>query len=565
MSLRMLSAALAFGIGLVGTAVGASAAVAVESARPVHVAIAVPITIPANSGSLISADALEQYTSPMGTLSRQLDAAIDRPVALGIDPRIIVSIRILGSSAPVTATAWLERLAGASNDTFPLAYADSDLTLATQAGSAAVLESDGFDFAIDPALFTESSATGTPTLTPSGPPGISPPPSPTPTQPVEPVIPALPTTDDLVAWPYTLTGVAWPVDATAIASDLPVITASGYSTTILSSRNLARDPGAGALADVGGSRVLVSEDSVSTPLANAIRSTTATGFQLSVSEMSAAIDAVGVAQSGSTATLFATLDRTALLAGNRLSDAIAAMQANPNVTMVSMTTALVGASATATVIDQPRPAERVALMRQLLEAQAAESQFASIASDPRAITSARRLELLALTAGSWNDNPTGWPVAVAEGLAASLELRSSVQVASTGDFNFLAAEAPLPIAVTNNLDQAVTVFVTVRPDTGLLSVGDSRVELLIEPDSQSSAKIPAQAVSNGVVGVTVSLSSATGVPIGDVSRASINVQAGWETPVVIVIASLVVAVFGGGVVRNILRLRKGAAARGISA
>jgi len=42
-------------------------------------------------------------------------------------------------------------------------------------------------------------------------------------------------------------------------------------------------------------------------------------------------------------------------------------------------------------------------------------------------------------------------------------------------------------------------------------------------------------------------------------RTKVNVQAGWETPIVVVIAILVIALFGFGIVRSILRRRKAAA------
>ncbi|GGL03645.1 hypothetical protein GCM10007382_24300 [Salinibacterium xinjiangense] len=558
MSLRVLSVALAFGIGLVGIGVGAPRAAAVDPAAPVQVAIAVPIIVPESAGGLISADALTQYTSPLGTLTRQLDSIEGRPVVLGIDPRIIVSIRILGTAAPASASAWLARLEAAPNESFPLTYADSDITLASQAGSTVVLQPTGFDFAIDPALFTAPLTTIPPT--PTG--------TPTPTAaatPTAPVVPPLPSSQDLESWQYSLTGIAWPVESTVTASDLPIISSSGFSTMILSSANLDRTPGSGAVADVTGTRSLVADATASASFRSAVQSFTVADWQANTAAMSSAISTAGQDQSGSTATVVITLDRNALDSGNRLADTITAVQGNPRVRIVGFTELLGVDASPATVIDQPHSPDQLALMRQLLEAQTAEAQFAAIAEDPLAITSARRLDLLALQSSGWRSNPAGWPVIVTSDLVVSTELRSAVQVASTGDFNFLAAAAPLPIAVANNLDQPVTVYVTVRPDTGLLTVGDTRIELEIEPNSQASAMIPAQAVSNGVVGVTVSLSSASGVPIGESSRARINVQAGWETPIVIVIASLVVAVFGGGLVRNILRLRKAAAAKGSGA
>ena len=558
MSLRVLSIALAFGIGLVGIGVGAPLAAAVDPAAPVQVAIAVPITVPESAGGLISADALTQYTSPLGTLTRQLDSIEGRPVVLGIDPRIIVSIRILGTAAPASASAWLARLEAAPNESFPLTYADSDITLASQAGSTIVLQPTGFDFAIDPTLFTAPLATITqaPTDTPT--------PTAAPT-PAAPVVPPLPSSQDLESWPYSLSGIAWPLESTVTAADLPIISGSEFSTMILSSANLDRTPGSGAVADVAGTRSLVADATASASFRSAVQSFTVADWQANTTAMLASISAAGQNQSGSTATVLITLDRNAVGSGTRLADTITAMQGSPQIRIVKFAELLGGDVSPATVIDQPHSPDELALMRQLLDAQAAEAQFAAIAEDPLAITSARRLDLLALQSIGWRGNTPGWPVVVANDLAASTELRSAVQVASTGDFNFLAAAAPLPIAVANNLNQPVTVYVTVRPDTGLLTVEKARVELKIEPNSQASAMIPAQAVSNGVVGVTVSLSSSSGVPIGEASRARINVQAGWETPIVIVIASLVVAVFGGGIVRNILRLRKAAAAKGTGA
>ncbi|MDJ0333698.1 DUF6049 family protein [Salinibacterium sp. G-O1] len=561
MSLRVLSAALAVGIGLVGVVVSASPAAAADPATPVQVAIAVPITVPESAGGLISGDVLSRYTAPLGTLSLQLDAVAGKPVSLGIDPRIIVSIRVLGSNAPESAVAWLQRLSAVSNEIFPLTYADSDITLATQAGNGTVLAPDGFDFAIDPTLFSAPNSTPTPTPTPAD----SPTPSATPpatADPTVPVVPALPTSADLEAWSYSFSGVAWPRDSTVVAADLPLITGSGYDTTVVSSDNLNRGAGAGAVADVDGARILVSDASVSAALRSAVHTFSSTDWQTDVATLNAAVASAGIVQSAATATVFATLDRTSLNNGTRLADTISAVQANPAIQLVTMADLQASPSASATVIDRPQDTERVVSMGQLLGAQAAEEQFAEIADDPRAITSERRLELLALQSNGWSNNPAGWPAVVSKNLTESVELLRSVQVASTGDFNFLAAAAPLPIAISNSLDQAVTVYVTVRPDTGLLAVGDSRVELVIEPNSQASAMIPAQAVSNGVVGITVTLTSSTGAIIGDASRARINVQAGWETPVVVIIAVLVVGIFGGGLVRNIVRLRRAAAARG---
>ncbi|HOW00112.1 MAG TPA: hypothetical protein PLY19_01435, partial [Rhodoglobus sp.] len=124
-----LRAALALLLGLAGAVTGvAIAAPAATSVGPdgtVALTVVVPLAVPESDAGFIPADALDQYTRPTGLLTRELDAIIDRPVVIAIDPRIIASIRILGSSAPASAIEWLSRLESASNETFALTYADS--------------------------------------------------------------------------------------------------------------------------------------------------------------------------------------------------------------------------------------------------------------------------------------------------------------------------------------------------------------------------------------------------------------------------------------------------------
>ena len=192
----------------------------------------------------------------------------------------------------------------------------------------------------------------------------------------------------------------------------------------------------------------------------------------------------------------------------------------------------------------------------MVEAEVADRRFAIVAANPEAITANRRLQLLALLSTTWAANADSWETAAQDYVAASTALRNSIQVVESSSFNLVADRGLLPIAVSNATDQIVTVYITVRPETALLAVGDDLVELVIEPGSQGRAQIPVQAVSNGVVRLEVTLTSASGVAIGPATSAEINVQAGWETPIVVVIAAIVVAVFGGGIVRNILRRRK---------
>lgn len=533
MSMRALGAALVLGLGLASIGVGSAGAA--DEPSVVDLALVVPIVVPASADEFIDADTLGKYTSAQGLLTRQLDAVAGRSVTLGIDPRIIASIRLLGSSAPPSAVAWLDRLESVSNETFSLGYADADVTLQTQGGAAAVLQPETFDFAIDPTLFAPGpDATAAPTPAPG-----------------DEELPALPTSEDVVAWPYSLTGIAWPRDDTVVAADLPRIAASGYTTTIISSTNVSRNATAGPSAQVDGAGILVSDSAVSSALRAASVSVLPDEWAAATAELSA------VLSQSSSATLVATLGHTVLASSNHLSETLDALAANPAVNLVPLSRALGAAPVDATIIDEPQDADRLSRVGQMIQGENAERAFASVASDPAAITSHRRLELLTLLSSEWNDSLAGWPKAADAFTTASIDLRNSVHLVTSSSFLLVADNGQyLPITVTNGLEQPVTVYVTVRSQSSLLVIDAPHVDLVIEAGSQGKVNVPVHSLSNGVVEVDVTLASATGVAIGAPVTAEVNVQAGWETPIIVAIAILVVIVFGAGIVRTILRRRK---------
>ena len=518
---------------------------AADPNQPVRLAIAVPITVPASSIGLIDADALDAYTRPLGLLTQQLDAVYGRQVAIGIDPMIVASIRALGSTAPESALAWLERLEDAPNQTFALAYGDLDLTLATQGGAGVLPVPTSIQ--LDPAIVAPEEPTGTPTPEPTE-------------DPDEPDGPDLPDLEDLLAWDYSTTGLAWPREGTVIGSDLPTIGASDYTTTILSSSNLARSASSSPTTEIEGMRVLVSDAAVSEALRAASATTDVATWSTKMAEFNSALAAAARIQPGEQATVFATLSRDVPLSATRLAETLDSLAADAAITSIPLSLALASQPDSASVVDAPQPADRVAQASLLLAADANVDRFATIAADPSAITGPARLALLALLSTSWERSQSGWPAAVADHLTATGELTTLVQVGETSRLNLLADRERLPIPIVNGLDQAITVRVTVDPNLPILAIEDRSVEVTIEPNSQTNALIPVQAVSNGTVQVEVTLASPTGIAIGSPKSVEVLVNAGWETPIFVIIASGVVLLFVGGIVRNIVRRRRESAA-----
>ena len=92
-------------------------------------------------------------------LTRQLDGLIGHPsVAIGIDPMILASIRVLGTSAPASATQWLVSLSLLPNDVFSLGFGDADLAGQFQSGLTAPLAPTSLGYAMDPANFQTDAA-----------------------------------------------------------------------------------------------------------------------------------------------------------------------------------------------------------------------------------------------------------------------------------------------------------------------------------------------------------------------------------------------------------------------
>ena len=520
-----------------------------NAVSPVSVALAAPLTVPSSATGLIPAATLATDTAANGLLTRQLDQAIGHRIALAIDPMVIVSIRILGSSAPPTAISWLERLALAANETFPLTYADSDLAAASQAGAAGVLAPTSF--VIDPKLFPgftappTASATATPTPNPTATP-----------------LPTLWTSKTITNWTYTpsLAGLAWPNDDTVVEKDFDAFKTNGFTTTILSSGNVnysELDYTPSASATIDKRSVAVSDAQLSTLFRTAAAAPDDESWQKAFADLSAGVAVVANQRDGGARQVLATLDRSAPGNNDRLAQTIEALSALPWATLGKLSDVVASPTpTTATLAPKPEPADRISTVRALLASEVAIGSFSSILADPTVLTGERRLSLLAVLSNSWNSQLPDWKTQAAKYKAAADKTLASVQIARTGSQALLSDTVNLSVAVTNDLPWPVTVDVTVRSPTGVIQVEKVPIRLTIEANSQAKASIPVRALANGDVVLSATLASATGVVIGHGRTLDVNVQAGWESVITIIFAILVFAVFAFGIYRNIAKRRK---------
>ncbi|MFJ3379400.1 DUF6049 family protein [Curtobacterium sp. NPDC090217] len=528
---------------------------------PVGVSVAMPITMPANPDGLISGKDLASATSVDGTLTQQLNAAQDHNVALGIDPRIIASIRILGENAPSSATAWLQRLERMRNETFALSYADADVTGLRQAGSSGILAPISLDQSIDPDDFPGAS---TPTPTPSATPGSTGTPTPSATPDSNPTNdPAageadagttLPTTASLLDFPYSMSAISWPAEGTVATDDIDALADAGTKSTIVSSGNTSAGANTSLSASekIGDDQVLVSDGGMSKLLRDAATATTQREWSSAMSKLTATLATVS-RQGGTNGPVLLTLGRDWPTDSSRLSQALDALERTAWVSPADLSTAAATTPGSLTLTSSPNSDARLDQLRRLVQSERNLTDFASAIENPADLTAPARLETLAAASNAFRADDEAFTKAVDTRVTQSAKTVSSVGILDGSSITLLGDRSSLPISIRNRSEFPVTVFLTVQPSNSFLRIEKNAVKVTVQPDSSSRVTFPVQSVANGKVELTMSLTSATGVRIADPATVEINVQAQWETFITAAAAIAVIAIFGLGIYRNVRR------------
>ncbi len=541
---------------LVASSTEAYANAAAAASDPISLALAYPLTVPASATGLLDADDLATWTSPFGLLTRQLDAVAGRSVAIAIDPRIIASIRVLGTAAPPSALVWLDRLAELPNEIFPLAYADADVAAQVQLGLSVPIAPTSFTDVLDPADFDGDGA---------GAGDNTPPTDATPAPDEEPTAPPageLPTTEQLLEWPYTRADIAWPADDTVAAGNLGVLAASGLTTAILAPGNVeAGEPWSNAASNVDASTAVVADARLTEPLREASEALTDTEWRAATGLLGAELALGSSSTSARPLTLLATFDRGAGTQSARVTATLDALAANPAVVPASISDAIGAPTVERMLVDLPETDPRRANVDRLVRAEADITAFSSILTDPQQLSGPARRDLLALLDVAWLDDRPAWDAAVGEWLLTQRNTLGAVSVVPSSQINVVSSETGVPTTILNALPYPVTVVVDVDPSNGRLIV-DDQATVTVEPESRRIVRVPVAAgIGNGKVNLTVSLTSPTGVPIGAPVVIPANVQADWEGLGAAILGIVAVAFFGIGVWRNIRRLRKQRAER----
>ncbi|MGH3344600.1 MAG: DUF6049 family protein [Carbonactinosporaceae bacterium] len=134
------------------------------------------------------------------------------------------------------------------------------------------------------------------------------------------------------------------------------------------------------------------------------------------------------------------------------------------------------------------------------------------------------------------------------------EMRDAVRIISRGHVTLSSRTGTIPITITNNLRQDVTVQLDVTPRlTRRLHVGEVKPQR-IEAGHKVTVEVPAEAVANGIVKVDTRLRTPDGTPYGEVLPIRVRAT-NYGFLGLSIVGAAVVLLFISVAVRNVRRVR----------
>ncbi len=516
------------------------------------VAVVVPITAGARATGLLTAEELAVLTGPGGSLRAQLDAVANTPVILAIDPSLAASVRVLGSSAPESATQWLDQLLALPNTRFALQFGDADLATQAHAGLSRPLRVTTLAPYLDPADFAVQNS-----VPDAGGPGPTPDPdeSDTPSDDA-----ALPDLDALLDIGATRDDVYWPATGTAdslVAAYLGGIETDAAAPLALVASTAVDASPVSARSRTGSADLAVYDADVSAQLyaASRIDDTTDRAGALAAATAYASF-------APARSTLLVTVDRGADRSRLALRDAITTATGLPGRTAIDLVRLEAQTASAVELITLEPDTDRAATLQRFQADEAALAQFATILADPAVLTAPERAAILQLTGSGWRETPATWHPAVDAHRAQTAATMDAVAIERSDDVNLLGSSAPLVFSIRNNLPHPVSLVLVTTPNDPLLIV-QTTTPVEVGAQQNTRANVPVEArVGSGVSSLDLQLRSPAMVAIGDRQTLEVTVRAEWESVGVVVMAVLVGGLIVLGAARTILRLRRRTATEG---
>ncbi|MBC7551608.1 MAG: hypothetical protein H7269_12070 [Cellulomonas sp.] len=178
--------------------------------------------------------------------------------------------------------------------------------------------------------------------------------------------------------------------------------------------------------------------------------------------------------------------------------------------------------------------------------------FAAIVANPAALTADADVAVLAPLSVAWRAEASGRAVVVQEVVDDLTTRANGVSVLPGSGVNLISQSGTLPIGLSNELDQDVTVQVSLEPASRVLVV-DGAETVVVPARSEMQARIPFHAVGSGDVRVEVTLLAPGGAAVTAPTSFVVRVRADWENIGTAVVAGLLGLGFLFGIARTIRR------------
>lgn len=181
--------------------------------------------------------------------------------------------------------------------------------------------------------------------------------------------------------------------------------------------------------------------------------------------------------------------------------------------------------------------------------------IASVMEDPAAADAAGLLLLAAASTGHRGDQEASRE-SVDAAVARTDELTAAVQVDPVSEYTLVADAAGVPITVRNALPTPITVQVLVSSDTHVVRIGEPET-VRVPARGSAQVTVPVEAIANGTVTLSTTLTTAEGVPLTEPVGVPLSVNPAWEnwTTMALVIAMGLLVVVG------VLRARRTGSSR----
>ena len=131
----------------------------------------------------------------------------------------------------------------------------------------------------------------------------------------------------------------------------------------------------------------------------------------------------------------------------------------------------------------------------------------------------------------------------------------SIRIVPGSVINLVSSESKVPVRIQNDFDSEIRVHVHMKPSNPRVSVPQA-VEVVVPASSGINAQVPVKAIGNGKVFLIVWLTTFSGIRLGPNSNLQMNVNAGIETAMLIVFASLIATLGTVGVLRTRSKRRR---------